>query len=97
MRRYAFFAEGAIDGGYAMYNSQDKAINKKETDYSYGGKIAFGYTYVFTKHIAFEMMGAYNYTTWSTTTETSQQLPAKRIDIHNNQGFNLLGGIQIYF
>jgi hypothetical protein len=93
MRRYAFFMEGAINGGYAAYKG---TFFEKTIDYSYGGKLALGYTYMFNKHFAFEVMGMYNYFTAQQTANNSNPTLSTK-DIQIQSGFNALFGIQGYF
>ena len=94
MRRFAFFIESTIDGAYSTINI---TINNKLTQtksYSYGAKIAIGYTYMFTKHLALELMGMSNYII---TNQTSKSTTSTDKTIGTGYGFNLLFGVQAYF
>lgn len=102
--RYAFFMQGTIIGSYSVLNSEDKsAINgtdeSRSIGYSYGCIAAIGYTYMFAKHVALELMGLYGNNTWSVTNTSilnGVALPTTKF-IYNNSGFNLLFGVQTYF
>ena len=93
MRRYAFFIEGTINGGYQKYNY----TGEREISYAYGGKIAIGFTYMFTKHIAFEIMGIYNYIASDGTNKYLTTPSETTESINKSRGCNLLFGLQTYF
>lgn len=108
-KRYAFFIQGAISGGYSVLNSENNrynayfnttvAVKSKNTTYVYGGMAAIGYTYIIAKHVAFELMGIYSNNTYATIATINQNavvLPTTK-SINNNSGFNLLFGVQVYF
>ncbi|MBI4946214.1 MAG: hypothetical protein HY840_07415 [Bacteroidetes bacterium] len=116
-RRSAFFMQGLIVGYYnrggsfanANYSSNNTLIYESKSakgySYMYGPKIAIGYTYMFAKHVAFEIMIAYNY--YKSGDESSgggnqygtgaPTLTPSSKSITTSSNLNMFFGVQTYF
>ena len=99
LSRHALFVEGILKASYtdvSPYNAQNTTQKGNIKTAYYGGNMGLGYTYLFSKHIAMEIMGMYYYSTIDTRATSNTSYPSSG-DIQTISGFILLLGIQTYF
>ena len=90
MSRSALFIQGTPKSGYNKTSGKDQSHWTKIC--VYGGGVALGYTYLLTKHIAFEVLASSFYSVWK-----SNSYLEKKFNTRMSNGIYFSSGIQAYF